>query len=370
MADGLGTKSLTDSSELIWSGSYTADADGHGAGINALSVNADGRLMDLEIGVATPSPSFVAIHPSLPVVYAVNEVLGSVSAFRLTHDWKLRPLGESLRAGDAACHIAVDPLGRFVTVACWGDGLVILYELDAEGRTVARFEAERAVDPHPAGSDEPGADPDPHTSMQRQSRAHASLMLDDGRIMTTDLGYDLLRFWTYSPGVGLVGDHTVALPPNSGPRHVVQHPDGRVFVVTEYSIAVVIAERSTDAPNSQFTVRSIVAATAVGAREGDTAAEIALSPSGRYLYVGIRGSDRIATLAIDTERVRAVADVPSGGSGPRHHLVRNGFLHVAHEHSNEVTTFKLDPDTGVPTRVIQRLALGSPTALVLAKPAD
>lgn len=367
MAKSTGTSGESDSWALMWSGSYTDDADGRGFGINAIHIARDGRLTDLGVAAMTPSPSFLATHPSLPVIYAVSEVAGTVSAFRSTDDHALLPLGVPQHAGKAACHVAVDPQGRFVTVACWGDGSVILYELDADGQMVTRFESEMPVDPHGPGSDEPGADPDPHTGAKRQSRAHASLVLDDGRILTTDLGYDLLRFWAYSPGIGLVHDHTVNLPRDSGPRHLVQHSDGRVFVVTEYSISVVTARRSTYALDSPFTVESIVSATAGGVDEGDTAAEIALAPDNRCVYVGIRGSNRIATLAVHGGAVVPIADVPSGGDCPRHHLVRGCFLYVANERSHDVVTFVLDVETGVPVRVIQRLKIGSPTALVLGR---
>lgn len=335
--------------QLLWTGCYTADGGGRGAGIGALRAAADGTLHWLGLAAAADSPSFLAVHPTLDVLYAVGEAARTVTAYRRSGKFGLEPLGRVWPAGDAACHVAVDPQGRFLVVACWGDGQVLLYELDDGGGISARFAAAAS------------------TLTGRPSRAHASLMLDDGRVMTTDLGHDLLRVWDYVPGQGLRLDHELALPRDSGPRHLVQHPGGSVLVVTEYSIEVAVVRRT---PGSgTFSLAVVVPATAAGALPGDAAAEIALAADGRHAYIGVRGSNRIGVLEVDAGggTVRPVADIPSGGDWPRHHLVRNGWLHVAHERSGDVMSYRLDPGSGLPGEAEGRLDLASPTALVPAR---
>ena len=338
-----------DPNELIWTGCYTADGGGHGSGIGALRAGADGRLSWLGVAAAADSPSFLAVHPTRDVVYAVGEAARTVRAYRRSGESGLAPAGPEWTAGDAACHVAVDPQGRFLVVTCWGDGQVLLYELDDDGGISGRFAA--------AASTVPG----------RSSRAHASLMLDDGRVMTTDLGHDLLRVWNYAPSQGLQLDHELALPRDCGPRHLVQHPGGNVLVVTEYSIEVAVVQRSRE--SGVFSLAGVVPATSAGALPGDSAAEIALAADGRHAYVGIRGSNRISVLEVDPDggALRPVADVPSGGDWPRHHLVRNGWLHVAHERSGDVVTYPLDPENGMPGEAVGRLEVPSPTALVPAR---
>lgn len=346
---------------LIWAGSYTEDSGGHGTGIGAIAVRGDGGLSWLGTAVEAPSPSFLAVHPTLPVVYAVAETAQTVRAYRRTGLFDLEPLGDAWPAGSAACHVVVDPSGRFIVVACWGDGNVLLYGLDDDGGITSRFAAEQATDPH---ADVDGG-LDIATGGGRVSRAHASLILDDGRVMTTDLGFDVVRVWNYFPDAGLLLDHEVALPMGSGPRHLVQHPSAAVFIVTEYSIEAAVLLPGAD---GRFVLSSRGPATAGGAADGDAAAEIALSPDGRFAYAGVRGSNRIAVLAVEGSgtRLRPVADVPSGGDWPRHHLVRGGWLHVAHERSHQATTFALDPATGIPGEVLDQLAVGSPTVLRVA----
>ena len=66
--------------DLIWTGSYTADSGGRGTGIGAVAAAADGTLRWLGIAAPADSPSFLAVHPSLPVVYAVAEQARTVRA--------------------------------------------------------------------------------------------------------------------------------------------------------------------------------------------------------------------------------------------------------------------------------------------------
>lgn len=342
------------SDTIIWTGTYTPDGGGRAEGIGALRAHQDGSLEWLGTAVKAQSPSFLAVHPTLPVVYAAAEQRKKVQAYRRAGAFRLEPQGEPMAAGEATCHVAVDPQGRFLTAACWGDGQVILYELDSDGGIVRRFPAPPSVDPH--ASLAPGE--------PRQSRAHASLMLQDGRVMTTDLGHDTLRIWNYIPGTGFVADHEVALPFGSGPRHMVQHPGGSVFIVSEYSVEVFIVRP--EAGTFELVFRG--PATSGGSQPGDSAAEICLGPDGNHAYVGVRGTNIISTLRVDNggTELLPVQDMASGGDWPRHHLVRDNWLHVAHERSDNIATFPLDPATGLPGATIHDVKTPSPTALVPA----
>ncbi|MET3903446.1 6-phosphogluconolactonase [Paenarthrobacter sp. 4246] len=345
----------TDTDTLIWVGSYTADRNGNGEGISALSADSDGKLTALGLAVAANSPSFLALHPTLPVVYAVAEEGKTVRAYHRTGDTGLEAFGEPWPAGDATCHVAADPHGRFVVATCWGDGQVILYEVDDNGAITSRTSAAAAVDPHFTGP----------TDDERPSRAHSSLMLPDGRVLTTDLGHDLVRVWRYVPGEGLQADHQVVLSKGSGPRHMARHHSGTVFVDTEYSVEVAAVRME---PDGTYELTAVVPASINKPFDGDSGAEIALSPDGRFAYVGVRGSNRICVLKVthDGTELEPLADVPCGGDWPRHHLVREGWLYVANEGSDDVVSFRLDPATGLPDGPVSRVETGSPSMLIAA----
>lgn len=391
-------------------GGYTADMGGNASGIGMLvagladDASAGGALAFTGEVAAAESPSWLAPHPgSLTVapggvVYAALERRGQVQAFRRTGEAAFVPFGDPIDAGEAVCHVAVSPDGRFLVASCWGDGRVVRIALDASGRPSSAVIAPAAEDPHGDGAS--GAPVADHAgdidlaaaaralreaageeyahlvpehdrgaadagvqdaaSGARPSRAHAAAFLPGGLIATTDLGYDLVRFWR-DGATGLRQVGKVALPMGSGPRHLVWHPSSHLYVVTEHSCELFVL-----APASDGTW-SLVGGTPLGVTlPGDAAAELATSRDGEFLYAGVRGSNTIATLRVRGagELVSPVALVDAGVEWPRHHVVARDILLVAGQRSNEVASLTLDVRTGVPGRVRHRAEAPSPTCLL------
>src|SRR2546429_6009410 len=104
---------------LLYVGAYTPN----GQGIYLFSMNpSSGKLTQIKVAAAVPSPSWLAIHPQGRYLYAVNEISnfngttsGSVSAFsinRANGDLTFLNVVSSQGAGPA--HLSVDPLGQYV----------------------------------------------------------------------------------------------------------------------------------------------------------------------------------------------------------------------------------------------------------------
>jgi 6-phosphogluconolactonase (cycloisomerase 2 family) len=331
-------------SSSLWLGTYTADSGGHGRGIARVTLDDDGAIAGIRTAAASDSPSFVATHPSLPVVYAVEEFAGRIRAFHVTGEGDLDPLGDAHPAGEAACHVAVSADGAVAVATCWGDGRVLAYPLDANGAIVGRSEAQASVDPYRDIAEEP-----------RPSRAHSSLFMPDGRVLTTDLGHDTIRVWRPEDATLVLESETV-LPFGSGPRHMVLHPSGHVYVVTEYSIEVAVLQPET------LAVASVVPAIEPHARNGNAGAHISLDGDG-HVHVTVRGANVVGVLQVldAGASLAPVASVDCGGNWPRHHLQLGDRLYVANQLSEDVAVFRLRDgmpvlDTTVPT--------GSPTCLV------
>jgi 6-phosphogluconolactonase (cycloisomerase 2 family) len=105
--------------EYVFVGCYTGDKGGEGDGITLLRRDpGTGVLTRLGLAARTPSPSFLAQHPSLPVLYAVNELdQGTVAAFAVGADCTLTPLAVRSTGGADPCHLAVTADGRHLVVA-------------------------------------------------------------------------------------------------------------------------------------------------------------------------------------------------------------------------------------------------------------
>jgi 6-phosphogluconolactonase (cycloisomerase 2 family) len=196
-----------------------------------------------------------------------------------------------------------------------------------------------------------------------RSRAHASVALGDG-FVTTDLGADVLRVW--SGAEFPVELQRLSLPTGGGPRHVVTHPNGSLYVVTEYSCEIIhVSTRG-----GRLEVAGIAPVRSSAMSEGDTAAEIALHPSGDWLTVGVRGSDVIASSRVLPDgSTEPAAEAQSGGTTPRHHVHDGDSVLVANQGSSRITRLPFDATTGVLGAVVEAMDVGSPTFLLRVRAA-
>lgn len=331
-------------SHLVYVGSYTPDTGGRGAGITVCRQDpATGRLIPQGAPAATPSPSYLALHPDGRTLYAVNELEphGTLSSFALAPDGAPTPLGTVPSGGSAPCHLAVDPSGRHVLTANYGDGRVSVHPLGPDG----------AAAPHTDVIALDGRGPEP----ERQAGPHAhQVLFADEVLMVCDLGSDRIRRFRFDAGAA-APEAPVLLPPGFGPRHVARARD-RAWVVGELEPAVHALPDGPPVP---------VAAADTAVRNHPSA--ILASPDGRFLYVANRGPDTVTVLAADGPTPHPIAEVPTGVAWPRDAAMIGDFLYVAGQHSDTVTALRRDPATGLLGAPAVALETGSPTC-VIARP--
>ena len=104
--------------EVVHIGGYTAQSGGRGSGIVAARRDPrTGALTPLGTVAVTPSPSFLARHPTQPVLYAVNELTdGEISAWQVGGGRRAGPARQSV---DRRCR-ALPPGGAARrAVTCW-----------------------------------------------------------------------------------------------------------------------------------------------------------------------------------------------------------------------------------------------------------
>jgi 6-phosphogluconolactonase len=342
--------------EYVFLGSYTGETGGEGEGIALLRRDpATGDLTRLGVAARTPSPSFLAQHPRLPVLYAVNELdAGTVSAFAIADDASLTPLAVRSTGGAAPCHLAVTADARHLLVANYTSGSVSVHPLDADGVPAERSDL---LDLQGRG---PVAD--------RQEGPHAHMVAPDPNgpdVLIADLGSD--RVWRarldpVSGRLSLLGAAVVAAP-GTGPRHLRYSLDGALLLVGELT-----GDLSWYRPDPADGGLKLAGAEPASATKENYPSELATGRDGRFVYVANRGPDTVSVFAWAPEGGTLIAEVATGGHWPRHLALLGDHLYVANERSQNVTVFRIDPQTGIPGMQGEPVAEGTPTCVLRWNP--
>ena len=161
----------------------------------------------------------------------------------------------------------------------------------------------------------------------------------------------------------LVAQTPAEIAPGSGPRHLAFHPDSqRAYVINELSNTITAFDYDADA-GTLATIQTI-STLPDGYAEVSHTADIHVHPNGRFLYGSNRGHDSIAVYAIDQAngQLALVEIVPTGGANPRNFgLDPTGtYLIVGNHSTNDISTFRIDPDTGKLTPTGHKAEVPSP----------
>ncbi len=357
-ADGQALRAST-----VYVGTYT---DGASRGIYRFRFDpATGKAETPVLAAEARNPSFLALHPSGRFLYAVGEgddfagrPTGVVSAFGVADaSGELTPLNQQASEGKGPCHLSVDRAGRHLLVANYGSGTVAALKIAPDGRL------------EPASSIRSHRGTGPDAARQQGPHAHG-IYLDPGErhALAPDLGADRVFVYRFDAAGRLEPHGAAALEAGSGPRHLAFDPGGqRVYVINELRSTVTVF--AYDARSGQLGALQTISTLPADYRGANTAAEIAVSPDGRFVYASNRGHDSLAVFAVAADgRLKTPGFAASGGRTPRHFALdpSGRFLLVADQSSDRIVVFRLDPATGSPAAVVTSVALPKPVCLLFA----
>ncbi|WP_433255360.1 lactonase family protein [Streptosporangium sp. CA-135522] len=309
--------------EVAYIGGYTPDTDGTGPGITLVELGSLARLGE----TAASGPSFLAVHPRLPVLYAVGESeRGTVAVFARADDGALTPLAQRPSEGSAPCHLAVDPSGTLLAVANYGDGTVSVHGIDESGLLT-----EVTIFPYREGA-----------------HAHQAVFGPDGVLYVTDLGTDEVRRYLVDGQVRPHPDGPVRLASGMGPRHMA-HFEDHWYVAGELDGTVRVYD------DGWHEMRAVPASATAGENHPSH-----LEVSGGLVYVGNRGPDTIAVLSPLT--LDPVAEVGCGGVWPRHFAFAGDRMYVANQRSGGIAVLALKD--GIPQADGEVFAVGTPSCVL------
>jgi len=165
---------------------------------------------------------------------------------------------------------------------------------------------------------------------------------------------------------------SVVLSPGTGPRHVAFSPDGNfMYVLGELQSTVTVFANDARVTNRQL---QRISALPEGFSGRNDAAEIALHPSGRWLFTSNRGHDTIAVFAVDPHEgtLRKTGDFPTGGKEPRHFAIDPTGISCSPKTSTPIPLWcsASTPATGALTQVSKTEGIPSPVCLVFLQRAN
>ena len=183
-----------------------------------------------------------------------------------------------------------------------------------------------------------------------------------------DLGLD--KIYVYHVDVSLPNPLVPADPPyvqiklGSGPRHFTFHPDGKFGYVIQELMGIVTAF---EYDNGKLRTLQSVNLTSLDFEGAIDAADIHISPDGKFLYGSLRGAiNELVVYAIDEKgRLDYVDRHSTLGKGPRNFAIdpTGNFLLVGNGGSDEIVIFKRNKTTGKLAPTGKTIQLGSPVCL-------
>ena len=260
-------------------GSRTSpERDGHGRGIEVFDTANNWASAH---HVPCDNPTYLIYGPTREVLYCAHGDSPHISAFIVDHATGSLTLLNRIESGGVnPVHLTATPDNRYLLVANHNSGTVCSIALQPDGRLgdIVHILAM------------PG-DPGPHRTAQNGSKPHQVQFDPTGTFaVVPDKGLDALFVLTVDSAGKLIlrENLTVQAREMSGPRHVVFHPTRpHLYSVEEFRSTV--TQYDYDPRTFRVTTRQIVSSVP-DTITGDTrAAEIAIDPAGRTVYVSNRG---------------------------------------------------------------------------------
>lgn len=196
------------------------------------------------------------------------------------------------------------------------------------------------------------------TDAKRQEAPHAHCIITDpaGKlVLIADLGLDKIILYSLDAAKGALGTHRppyADLTAGAGPRHLAFHPNGKyLYCINELNSSVTAFRYNAD--KGSLTPFQMTSTLPKKFKGENTAAEVAVHPSGKFLYGSNRGHNSIAAFKIDeqTGRLTLIALQTKNIKTPRNFAIdpSGTFLLVANQDADNVVVFRIDPKTGTLT---------------------
>lgn len=342
-------------------GTYTVA--GKSQGIYVYSFNSEtGEFSYRAEEGSIKNPSYLAISRDRRNVYSVGEGSeGTINAFSFdAATGKLVFINSASAGGPGPCYVSVDANKKFVFVGNYSGGSLTAIPINADGSLNQDIQniqhtGSSVVKPN-----------------QEKPHVHATVLSQDDRyLFVPDLGTDKVNI--YSVDYSKAKPLAPAEPPfasiavGGGPRHFTFHPNGQyAYVIHEFTGDVT----AFDYADGKLKEKQKVSMAPTGFTGKVNAADIHVSPDGKFLYGSMRGDlNELGIYSVDKKgKLTFVGRQSTLGKIPRNFAIdpTGNFLLTANQDSNEIVIFKRDKKTGLLSDTGKRIEVGKPVCLKFA----
>jgi 6-phosphogluconolactonase len=329
-------------------GTYTrkeGHVNGKGEGIYGLHCDPKKGTLTIEnTALGIINPSFIALSHDKKRLFAVEEIAldttraGMITSFRVKGN-QLERINSVTSFGNAPCHVSTTKSGKYVFVANYLSGTVVMYRVGADGSLIG--DENTSPVQHFTGRG--------ITARQESSHTHSVVLSPDEKYLyIQDLGTDFIHIFKIDEAKGtmdFVRDVSVAA--GAGPRHLVFHPTKALaYVVNELNSTVTAFKfNPSDGDLTTFQTISTLPEGVDGAK--NLCADIHITPNGNFLYASNRGHDSLAGYAIQPDGTLKFINTTSiKGKFPRNFAIHPSGkrLYVANQNSDNIVMFDIKKD--------------------------
>ncbi|MGQ7946983.1 lactonase family protein [Flavobacterium sp. WC2509] len=307
------------------------------------------------------SPSYVSLSKDGKYMYAVNENGNESTVSSFSFDpvsGKPSSINKVDSKGADPCYLINDDSN--VIVANYSGGNIAVFGKNADGSLT---EAKQVVQHYGKGA-----------NPERQEKAHVHMVYfspDKKYVLSTDLGTDKIYVYNYNPTATtdvLTLKDSVSVTAGSGPRHLKFSKNGKFVYLLQELDGSITSFSYLDGKLSKVFETSILAKDFKGTF---SAADIEISPNGKFLYASNRGeANNISVFKILKKGKLAFKGQTSTlGKGPRSFVIdpTGKFLLVGHQYTNNIVIFKIHKRKGTLTDSGKSFDLCSPVCLIFGE---
>ena len=346
--------------KFAYVGCFTTEKrEARGKGIAVYRIDgATGAWMLVEAYDAIPNPHYVTFDRTQKFLYSAHGDSSEIGAYAIDQrTGKLKLLNKQPTGGDNSSTVTPDPGNRYIVLAN-GPGVAV-FPINEDGLLAPR--SDLVIPP---------GEPGPYRREQHGPHPHQATFDPTGRfVVVPDKGLDKVHVYRFDAENGKL---VPCDPPfvkcryGAGPRHVAFHPARPyAYLVNELDSTVTAyhwnSERGEFKP---FQILSTLPSTCTG---DNTGAEIAVAPSGKFVYASNRGHDSIVIFAVDpaSGMLKHIGWESVQGKKPRFFgLDPSGSqLYAANENSHTIVVFRINRKSGGLTPTGQIVETGSPSCI-------